>query len=217
MPKHLLTSFVCTGTNPKMTRKLPHFILAGLLACLLACTNRQPRQEKTSFTKVDSLTETYLMLQDSLLHAWNVMAWDEKEKTKAMHNVIHLMEEDRGFDSKTLVTLEQRLDQLDRIRFTQKSLANGYVIEEYDFASNSLVSEILSLAEADPRFIENIVVQRWVDKIKTTDQRVDEYRTNYDAIAIKYNQFLDRNKMYLHEIDKDCSGEKRALFRMASE
>lgn len=217
MAKHLLISFVCTGTKPKMTKKLSIFILAGIVLCLLACNNKQPGQDKTSFTKVDSLTETYLILQDSLLHAWNVMAWDEKEKTKAMHNVLHLMETDKGFDSTTLITLEQRLDQLDRIRFTQKSLANGYVIEEYDFASNSLVSEILSLAEADPKFIENTVVQHWVDKIKTTDQRVDGYRADYDAVAIKYNQFLDKNKKYLHEIDKDCTGEKRALFRMASE
>jgi len=182
----------------------------------MSCNKQQANHNKTTFTKIDSLTETYLILQDSLLHAWNVMAWDEKEKTKAMHSLIHLMHQKEEFDNQQLITLEQRLDQLDRIRFTQKSLANNYVIEEYDFASNSLVSEILSLAEADTEFIKNVTAQRLVDKVKTTDQRVDEYRAQYDQAATRYNMFIERNKLYIKEIDKDYTGHKWALFHMDS-
>jgi len=192
------------------------FILS-ISSCLglLSCHSQQERQHKTSFTKVDSLTETYLMLQDSLLHAWNVIAWDEKEKIKSMHTLLHRMHDQQGFNDQQLITLDQRLDQLDRIRFTQKNLANSYVVEEYDFASNSLVSEILSLAEADLKFIKDEGVQRLIDKVKLTDQRVDAYRAQYDKAAASFNDFLERNKKYLKEIDKDCTGEKRALFQMA--
>jgi len=199
-----------------MIKKVSYIALLASTTCLLSCSNQQANHEKTTFTKIDSLTETYLILQDSLLHAWNVMAWDEKEKIKAMHSLIHMMHQKEEFNGKELVTLEQRLDQLDRIRFTQKSLANNYVIEEYDFASNSLISEILSLAEADPEFIKNEVAQRLVDKVKMTDQRVDEYRAQYDLAATRYNLFLDRNKDYIKEIGKDYKGEKWALFRMDS-
>ncbi len=145
------------------------------------------------------------------------MAWDEKDKIKAMHNLLHLMQKKDGFDDEQLITLEQRLEQLDRIRFTQKSLANSYVIEEYDFASNSIVSEILSLVESDTDFIKSEDVQKYIDKVKMADQRVVDYRSQYDQIAARYNRFIELNKDYLKEIDRDHSGEKRALFRMAAE
>ncbi|MEP2667857.1 MAG: hypothetical protein ABJH04_02620 [Cyclobacteriaceae bacterium] len=200
-----------------MIKKASYIVCITALTWLLSCNQQQATQQKTTFTKIDSLTETYLILQDSLLHAWNVMAWDEKEKTKAMHGLIHMMHQKEEFNDQQLITLEQRLDQLDRIRFTQKSLANNYVIEEYDFASNSLVSEILSLAEADPDFIKDMAAQKLVDKVKMADQRVGELRAQYDRVASRYNTFLEKNKNYIKEIDKDYSGEKWALFHMASD
>lgn len=200
-----------------MIKKVSYIVCITSITWLLSCNQQQATQQKTTFTKIDSLTETYLILQDSLLHAWNVMAWDEKEKTKAMHGLIHLMHQKKEFNDQQLITLEQRLDQLDRIRFTQKSLANNYVIEEYDFASNSLVSEILSLAEADPDFIKDMEAQKLVDKVKMTDQRVGELRAQYDRVASRYNTFLEKNKNYIKEIDKDYTGEKWALFHMASD
>ncbi|MEQ8423651.1 MAG: hypothetical protein RIA63_03010 [Cyclobacteriaceae bacterium] len=200
-----------------MVKKALYILVSSSCALLLSCNNQQSAQNKTSFTKVDSLTETYLLLQDSLLHAWNVIAWDEKEKTKAMHGLLKLMSKQEGIDEQQLHSLEQRLDQLDRIRFTQKSLANSYVIEEYDFATNSLVTEILSLAEADSELMKIETTQKLVDKIKLADQRVGDLRTEYDKVAIRYNHFIVKNKRYLDEIDKDCSGEKRALFHMTSD
>lgn len=199
-----------------MGRNILYFS-AVLVILSSACHRSQPKESATSYTKIDSLTETYLTLQDSLLHAWNVMVWDEQEKTKAMHSLLHLMHDQEGFDDQQLMTLEQRLGQLDRIRFTQKSLANSYVIEEYDFASNSLVSEILSLAEVDAEFMKKSDVQRLVDKVKIADQRVNDYRAAYDKAASSYNEFLEKYDDYLRDLDKDYSGEKRALFHMASD
>ncbi|HNP94063.1 MAG TPA: hypothetical protein PKJ63_00495 [Cyclobacteriaceae bacterium] len=193
------------------------YIVLVTIAGLWSCRQGGNTTEKTSFTKVDSLTETYLTLQDSLLHAWNMMAWDEKEKIKSLHNLIHLMHNEEGFDEDQLATLEQRLEQLDRIRYTQKSLANAFVIEEYDFASNSLVSEIVSLVESDPNFIAKEKVQKYVDKVIMADQRVPELRSDYDRIAMRFNEFLENNKRYLKEIDQDYSGEKKALFSSITE
>ena len=137
-----------------MTKSAAYIAVSLFLGLCISCTKCN-RQDKTSFTKADSLTESYLNLEDSLLHAWNVMAWDEKDKIKSMHEILRMMLEQGGFDKQQVRALEQRLEQLDRIRFTQKSLANSYVIEEYDFASNSLVSVILSLAEATDELFKN--------------------------------------------------------------
>lgn len=197
----------------QMIKKTAYFFFLASITTLLSCGSKQSTTEKTEFTKIDSLTENYLLLQDSLLYAWNVMVRDENQKIEAMHNLLHLMKKKEGFDKDLIYNLEQRLEQLNRIRFTQKSLANSYVIDEYDFASNSLVTEILSLAEADPEFINSETPQNLIDRVKLADQRVITYRSQYDMIAQRYNQFIERNKGHLKEIDKDCSGEKKALFQ----
>ncbi len=196
-----------------MTQRALYILIAGALLVTLSCHRKNTGWDNTSFTKVDSLTETYLTLQDSLLHSWNVMAWDEKEKIKAMHNLIHLMHSQEGFDDDQLISLEQRLDQLNRIRYSQKTVANSYLIEEYDFASNSLIFEIISMAESDTEFIKNQSVLKSVDKVKMTDQRVPLLRMQYDKVVARYNSFLNTNKKYLKEIDKDCTGEKISPFQ----
>ena len=200
-----------------MTRGIIFVMLPTFLIGVLSCKGPNSRQHETSFTKIDSLTETYLIIEDSVLHAWNTMEWDEREKIKALHTLIHMMNEQDGFDNNQLVSLEHRLEQLDRIRFTQKSLANSYLIEEYDFASNSLVSEVISIAEADSEFMKNEKVQKLVDKVKMADQRVNDYRDQYDKVAQRYNKFIEQNKNYLKEIEKEYSGQKRARFQMAPE
>ncbi len=187
---------------------------AGWTACgeknTTAVSNRD-------FTKIDSLTETYLMLQDSMLQSWNIMAKDENEKIRAMHSLLHTLLASQRNDKDLLVSLEQRLNQLERIRFTQKSMANPHVVEEYDFSSNSLISEIISLAESDPGFSKNTALQNMVDRIRIADQRVNLYRSDYDAATAEFNLFLEKNKDDLKEIDENATPQKRPLFQMASE
>ncbi|HEY5691351.1 MAG TPA: hypothetical protein VIS49_07845 [Cyclobacteriaceae bacterium] len=197
-----------------MTKSVVYIAISLFLGISVSCT-KSKHQDRTSFTKADSVSESYLNLEDSLLHAWNVMARDERDKIKAMHEILHMMQEQKEFEIERLKALGQRLKQLDKIKFTQKSLANSYVIEEYDFASNSLVSEILSLAESNDELIKNDKAQRLIDKVKFAEQRVNDYREAYDRIASRYNQFIERNEKYLTELDHQ--GEKKALFQMASE
>lgn len=192
-------------------------ILLFWIAGISACVGNKSKVENTSFTKVDSLTETYLVLQDSLLQSWNMLINDENEKNKSMHDLIHLLIASPEFDKEVLVTLEQRLEQLERIRFSQKSISNPHVVEEYDFASNSLISELLSQIEAAPNLQVNKQLQELVDRIKIADQRVVLFRSDYDSIASAYNAFLDRYKVYLQEIDHNLNQEKRPLFQMASD
>lgn len=182
----------------------------------VACGVKNVAEKRGDFTKIDSLTENYLTLQDSMLQAWNVMVKDENEKIRAMHDLLHTLLAAPQEDKDRLVSLEQRLSQLERIRFTQKSMSNPHVVEEYDFSSNSLISELITLAEADPTFAGNTALQTMVDRIRTADQRVNIYRADYDDAAVDFNQFLEHNKAYLNEIDQTDSPQKRALFQMAS-
>lgn len=190
-------------------------ILMVWTVALGACGGATTTTGKADFTRIDSLTETYLMLQDTMLQSWNVMAKDENEKILAMHDLLHRLLSSQYDKKDQLVALEQRLEQLERIRFSQKSMSNPHVVEEYDFSSNSLITELISLAESDPSFAKNAKLQEIVDRIRLADQRVDIYRSEYDAAAEEFNEFLDNNQDEMKEMDQNVLPEKRPLFQMA--
>jgi hypothetical protein len=96
-------------------------------------------------------------------------------------------------------------------------MANPDVVEEYDFASNSLVSELISLAESRTEFTYNTTLQKLADDIRSADQRVDSYREEYDIITLHYNRFLDQHNKFLKEIDPNQTFEKKPIFQMVSD
>ena len=182
-----------------------------------SCGEKANTSPETTFTHQDSLTEHYLGLQDSLLKAWNMMMHDDNEKIKTMHNLLHELAVSNPAQREQLQIFEERLDQLVRTRYTQKTMENVDLIEEYDFASNSLVVELIALAEAQTEFGYNPTLQKLTDEIRLADQRVNNYREEYDAIVIAYNSFIEKNKDSLKEIDASNSLEKKPLFQMVSE
>jgi hypothetical protein len=181
------------------------------------CSDKKEVTDRTAFTKADSLTETYLALQDSMLQAWNMMINDDNHKIKAMHNLVHELMVSGKTDNEELVSLEQRLEQLAHLRYSPKTMANADIVEEYDFASTSLISEMVSIAESRPEFAYNTTLQKLVDEITNADQRVATYREQYDMVVASYNNFLDQNTAYLKEMDQHTPLEKKPLFQMASE
>ncbi len=196
---------------------LIHFVLFSSFISLLACSSTTTKTERTLFTKADSVTETYLTLQDTLHHAWNLLVNDENMKIKNINTLLDHLLSWGAFEKTTLTTLDNRLDQLRKIRITQKTLGNPYVVEEYDFASNTLISELISLTESKPDLLRDKTIQNLLDQIKIAEQNVSVYRANYDSVAEVFNRFLSKNESLLKEIDRKVNLEKRPLFKAASE
>lgn len=190
-------------------------LLIGSFA-LASCVRSTVSNEKTNFTHIDSLTETYLTLQDSLLHSWHLLVKDEDQKLKALENTINQLVKLSPSNIAQLEVLKTRLNQLKEIHITQKTLSNQDVVEEYDFASNSLISEVLSIADANPALLADNQLSSSIEKIKVTDQRALNFRLAYDSIANEFNAFLEKNKGMLKEIDNSTSLEKRPMFNTAS-
>jgi hypothetical protein len=190
-------------------------VLLGTLA-LLSCGRQATTSEKTTFTQLDSLTETYLTLQDTLHQSWNLLVKDEHEKLMAMEEVLHHLLMLPLSDPCLITSLQSRLTQFKQLHITAKTLSNPYVIEEHDFAAQSLTSELLSLSESNPAFLTNENLASLIDRIKIADQRTVLYRSDYDSIAQQFNTFLEKNKQLLKEIEKSGSLEKRPMFGVAA-
>lgn len=188
-------------------------ILISCLGILMFNCGKKAEIDSTTFTKADSLTDIYLSLQDSMLRSWNIMINDDNQKITAMHNLLHELMITTGAENE-LQLFEEQLDHLADLRYDQKSMAKEDLIEEYDFASNSLVTELISLAESRREFAYNPTLQKLVEEIRIADQRVNLYREEYDLITQKYNNFLQSNKSYLDEINLGDSLILRPLFQM---
>jgi hypothetical protein len=142
---------------------------------------------------------------------------DDNQKIKAMHNLLHELMVSNPDQKDDFGSFEDRLEQLSHLRYNQKSIANADIVEEYDFASTSLVTELLSLAESQKEFEYNTTLQTLAEEIKMADERVANYRADYDAIVSAYNTFIEKNKNFLTEVDLKTIPEKKPLFQMVSE
>ena len=169
-----------------------------------------------AFTKADSLTDIYLSLQDSMLQSWNVMINDDNQKLTAMHNLLHelMVTSSNGRD---LHVYEEQLDHLTELRYDQESMGNEDLIEEYDFASNLLVTELIGLAESKTEFAYNPMLQKLVEEIRLAEQRINLYREEYDVITEKYNTFVQTNWDYFDNINLTDSLALKPLFQMTYE
>ena len=197
-----------------------HYLPGILLSCSLfvACScDHKPKSDGVQFTKLDSLTEQYLNLKDHMLETWNAMINDDNQKLEAMSNLLHELIVSNPQKRDELKTFEERLVQLRNSRYTQKTMANMDVVEEYDFASKALVNELITLAESQRQYSYNTTLQKLVETIRSSEERVENYRLEYDAIAEEYNSFIEEHRSALKEIDEDTFLEKKPLFQMAEE
>lgn len=182
---------------------------------LMSCGKTDDHALSASFSKEDYTTDHYLAYQDSLLESWNVMINDDNQKIKALNNLIHELFVTSVDDREELDNFQQQLDQLTRLRYTQKSMGNSDVIEEYDFATTTLVRELIAKAESRSEFGYNTTLQKLVEDIRLSDERVNNYRADYDLMVVKYNTFLEKNQAYLKGVEGD-SLQKKFLFQMVS-
>jgi hypothetical protein len=194
--------------------RLLSFSTLLILIVSVSCVEKKSAALETHFTKEDSLTDRYLALQDSMLQAWNIMINDDNRKIKSLHYLINELYAEQELTANQKKSLEHQLEQLMRIRYTPKTMANPDVVEEYDFACSSLISEIIALATASPHFISNKSLQSLTESVTDADQRIQLYRGEYDLIATQYNSFVQKYKDILKYVDQDSSFEQRPLFNM---
>lgn len=198
---------------------IPCLAAAIFLAFIMlgSCSGNRTKQVETTFTTADSLTDQFLQFQDSMLYAWNRLMKDDIRKFRAMHELLHQLMANGHFDQGELIALEQRLNSLSILPITQESINDATRVEEYDFTTTALVTELISLAKSHQSFAEDPKLKEMVQDIILMDQRVEANRRYYDAMASGYNRFLEKHKQLAAEIGLHTPLTKKPLFEMVSE
>ena len=197
-----------------MDNRLPAVLISlAFLGGMLCCAKKGDIYH-TTFTKADSVTDTYLSLQDSVLRSWNMIIHDDNQKIKAMRKLVHELQVTSSVDS--LGVYEEKLDHLKEMRYDVESMSDRNVIEQYDQLSQQLTSDIISIAERRSEFPYNTTLQKLVQEIRVADQRIDLFKSEYDVITKRFNAFLRENKIYLSEVGQKDSLELRPLFQSSA-
>lgn len=190
-------------------------LAAGILLASSCSSNRKESVE-TTFTSADSLTDRFLQLQDSMLFAWNVLVSDDTRKFRTIHDLLHRMMTLGYHDQEALIALEQRLSGVSTFSLTQESIDDPTVVEEYDFATSSLVTELTTLARSHESFANDALLREKVQEIILIDQQVEANRRRYDAIVQEYNHFLERHRDAVMDLGLGGSLKEKPLFEIAS-
>jgi hypothetical protein len=188
---------------------------AGLILAA-SCSGSRKESVQTTFTSADSLTDRLLQLQDSVLYAWNVLVSDDNRKFRTIHELLHRMMTLGYHDQETLIALEQRLNAVSSFSLTQESIDDPALVEEYDFATRSLVTELTTLARSHEAFADDPYLRDKVQEIILIDQQVGANRQRYDAIVQEYNRFLEKHRDAVADLELGIPLKEKPLFEIAS-
>jgi hypothetical protein len=182
-------------------------IFLGLVIIMAgaSCSSSSTLHERTHFSRADSLTEVYLVLQDSLLQSWNRIMRTELDRSAALNSIIDNMQRTTLINDEEWKAYRSTLEQLERIRFTQRSMNDPHVIEEYDKACSELVRQltVLSIASAQ--------MQKAADQLASFNESNVYYRRYYDSLAYEFNTFIQVNSVDL-SLDSNLQLEKKPMF-----
>jgi len=203
--------------NNRVAEKNYKSLFFSILALIsvISCTNHpENKTTETNFSQIDSLRGTFLTIEDSLWHTWNVMINDDNEKIKSLKRLVEEVMYAGGVDSSITAGLLEEVKLLKSRRYTFKTMADSDLIDQYDSISSSLMDDIIVLAVDHEEFERNIVMNEMVSEINESQGKVLYYRIDYDGIAKIYNQFIEENKSSMNDIDGKHVRKKLPLFEL---
>ncbi len=173
----------------------------AVIACAACSTSNSIHEHTSTFSKADSLTDAYLVLSDSLLQSWNRIVSTEVDKTRALQEIITDLDNASLLSDEIRESLQVRMEQLEKSRFTQESIENPQAVEDYDVAFQSIVNDLTTITKDDANKM-----------FEYLDNASEINRLSYDSLASVFNAFVQKNKSMLKEVSTNNELEAKPLF-----
>jgi hypothetical protein len=175
--------------------------LAVLAATACACSTSNSIHEHTTFSKADSLTDAYLILSDSVLQSWNRIVSNEIDKTRTLQEIINDLDNASLLTDELREAFQVRMDQLEKIRYTQETIEDPQVVQDYDLAFQSIVDDLSRITKDDAEKMFKYLQDNTVIN-----------RLSYDSLARNFNKFLQENRSMLKDINANNELDAKPLF-----
>ncbi|HZY82119.1 MAG TPA: hypothetical protein VFE50_21490 [Cyclobacteriaceae bacterium] len=177
------------------TLSLMGIAVVAAFACACSSTSNSVH-EHTSFSKADSLTDAYLVLSDSVLQSWNRIVGNEMDKSRTLQELIQDLDRANLLSDEIRESFQVRLEQLEKIRFTQQNIEIQQVVEDYDLAVQSIIDDIARISKSDTKSVFGYLQQSSILN-----------RMSYDSLARSFNEFLRENKSALKEVSNELEAK----------
>jgi len=185
-----------------------------LLTCIvIGCTAPGPTAEEKILI-LDSLKLRYSSIGDSINLAWEKMVADDDQKLAYMKRLIDEVTYTNEYNAVDVQEYYDRIESTKAMRYDMVTMAESDLIDEYDLAIQSLISEIETFARTHPKFDKYPLMLELINDIRSADGRVLFMRVNYDDFAKEKNSLIQNNPEYGKDIDPD-NFVKSPLFELA--
>jgi len=191
------------------------YLLAILIASFLISSCSGPNTNvATDAARIDSLKNKYVEIIDSLDYSWKVMIENDDLKLAYMKRLVDEITYTNQFEQSKVQDFYDRIEKVKSMRYDRESMANTELIDEYDFAIASLITEIETYAKSNPRFENFPTMEELINDIRNLDTRVLFERVDYDDFAKEYNSFIDANNDLRQHITED-NFSRQPLFEIS--
>lgn len=179
-------------------------VLLILTGCAASCkrdgtktAGRNPASAAAVKTQLD-------VLRDSVDLKWRTMTESDDQKIGITRLLLRELNGQRGIDPAQIQALERANARLKPRRYTQQTMRNSALIDQYDTAQDSLLHALLPVAAPNGNApTEN--ARNFVEGIQQLDAVVVAFRVQYDRATQQYNDYLK-----LHQAELASIGGKYA-------
>lgn len=179
--------------------------LVAMAALACSCSTSNSIHEHTRFSRADSLTDAYLVLSDSVLQSWNRIVSNEMDKSRTLQELINDLDNAQLLNEELRESFDVRIDQLEKIRFTQETIEDPQTVQDYDLALQSIIDDIAKLAKS-PGVPDANAMFKYLMESSLINREL------YDSLARSFNEFVQKNKGTLKDLETEKELGEKPLF-----
>jgi hypothetical protein len=185
-----------TLISPLKTIVVALLVLTG---CAASCKRDSSKTTVTSPAAASEVKAQLAVLRDSVDLKWRNMTESDDQKIGITRLLLRELQGRPGIDAAQLQNLEQANNRLKTTRYTQQSMANSELINQYDSAQIALLKDLYPVAAPNGNApTEN--ARNFVEGIQQLDAGVVAFRVQYDRAAKQYNDYLKLHRPELQSL-----------------
>lgn len=192
----------------------PAFLRTLVIALVMvACTTTEREHPQSTFSKADTLTDQFLVLQDSLHHRWLHVSMHEQLHNEQLRSLFEHLQVLVPLPAADRTSIEIQIEQLHHLQLNPRNITNPDVIHEHDLARHALTTDLFRLIQAHRIHERDSTIAHTARRIQEFQQNTWPVRMHYDSLARQYNQFLLQHRETLRQGDPENKYQPRPLFQ----
>jgi len=182
-------------------------VLAGLLvitACAASCKHDGTKAGADNPGSVAAVKAQFDILRDSVDAKWRNVDYGDVQLLGTTGLLLRELKAVPGMDVAKVQALDKANTQLKARRYSQETMSNSALIDQYDAAQDSLLNIIYPVAAPNGN-APTEAIRNYVEGMQQSNATVVSDRIEYDRAAKSYNDYLQ-----LHQAELQGLGGKYA-------